>query len=183
MEMVWNIFFMFGGVAAMMLGMKIMGAALERVAGGGMKKLMFISLIFAILILSSCAKVEEAKAQGVANQLFEHIENGDYTSASALFCANEDDGKSFSEFLDEVEIETGLDFQSDIEILEYSEYHSAPDSYFGVVCADFKVKAIVDGVEIMMFVGVLENEESIECYTLVIYTENNDYQFLCDYIN
>ena len=63
-----------------------------------MKKLMFISLIFAILILSSCAKVEEAKAQGVANQLFEHIENGDYTSASALFCANEDDGKSFSEF-------------------------------------------------------------------------------------
>ena len=148
-----------------------------------MKKLMFISLILAILILSSCGKVEEAKAQEVANQLFEHIENGDYTSASALFCENEDDGKSFSEFLDEVEIETGLDFQSDIEILEYSEYHSAPDSYFGVVCADFKVKAIVDGVEIMMFVGVLENEESIECYTLVIYTENNDYQFLCDYIN
>ena len=38
--MVWNIFFMFGGVAAMMFGMKIMGAALERVAGGGMKKLL-----------------------------------------------------------------------------------------------------------------------------------------------
>ena len=31
---------MFGGVAAMMLGMKIMGAALEQVAGGGMKKLL-----------------------------------------------------------------------------------------------------------------------------------------------
>ena len=148
-----------------------------------MKKLMTIVLIFSLFMLSSCAKIEEAKVQEVVNQLFEHIENGDYTSASALFCANEDDGKSFSEFLDEVEIETGLDFQSDIEILEYSEYHSAPNSYFGVVCADFKVKAIVDGVEIMMFVGVLENEESIECYTLVIYTENNDYQFLCDYIN
>ena len=144
---------------------------------------MLIVLILAMFMLSSCSKIEETKAQTVANQLFEHIENGDYTSASALFCANEDDGKSFSEFLDEVEIETGLDFQSDIEILEYSEYHSAPDSYFGVVCADFKVKAIVDGVEIMMFVGVLENEESIECYTLVIYTENNDYQFLCDYTN
>ena len=148
-----------------------------------MKKLMTVVLILSLFMLSSCAKIEEAKAQEIVNQLFEHIENGDYTSASALFCANEDDGKSFSEFLDEVEIETGLDFQSDIEILEYSEYHSAPDSYFGVVCADFKVKAIVDGVEIMMFVGVLENEESIECYTLVIYTENNDYQFLCDYIN
>ena len=148
-----------------------------------MKKLMFMALILVLFTLSSCAKIEETKAQEVADQLFEYIEKGDYDSASALFCANEDDGKSFSEFLDEVEIETGLDFQSDIEILEYSEYHSAPDSYFGVVCADFKVKAIVDGVEIMMFVGVLENEESIECYTLVIYTENNDYQFLCDYIN
>ena len=148
-----------------------------------MKKLMFISLIFAILILSSCSKIEETDAKEVANQLFEHIENGDYSSASALFCANEDDGKSFSEFLDEVEIETGLDFQSDIEILEYSEYHSAPNSYFGVVCADFKVKAIVDGVEIMMFVGILENEDAIECCQLVIYAENNDYQFLCDYID
>lgn len=148
-----------------------------------MKKLMFISLIFAILILSSCAKIEEAKAQEVANQLFEYIENGDYSSASALFCANEDDGKSFSEFLDEVEIETGLDFQSNIEILEYSEYQSAPNSYFDVVCAHFKVKAIVDGVEIMMFVGILENEDAIECFQLVIYAENNNYQFLCDYID
>jgi len=40
MDMVWNIFFMFGGVAAMMLGMKVMGGALEQVAGGGMKKLL-----------------------------------------------------------------------------------------------------------------------------------------------
>ena len=38
--MVWNIFFMFGGVAAMMLGMKIMGSALEKVASGGMKKML-----------------------------------------------------------------------------------------------------------------------------------------------
>ena len=40
MSTVWNIFFMFGGVAAMMLGMKVMGSALEQVAGGGMKKLL-----------------------------------------------------------------------------------------------------------------------------------------------
>lgn len=40
MDMVWNIFFMFGGVAAMMLGMKVMGGALEQVAGKGMKKLL-----------------------------------------------------------------------------------------------------------------------------------------------
>ncbi len=38
--MIWNIFFMFGGVAAMMIGMKVMGSALEQVAGGGMKKLL-----------------------------------------------------------------------------------------------------------------------------------------------
>lgn len=40
MDMVWNIFFMLGGVAAMMLGMKAMGTALERFAGSGMKKLL-----------------------------------------------------------------------------------------------------------------------------------------------
>ncbi len=40
MDMVWNIFFMFGGVAAMMVGMKIMGSSLEQIAGGGMKKLL-----------------------------------------------------------------------------------------------------------------------------------------------
>ena len=38
--MIWNIFFMFGGVAAMMFGMKIMGGGLEHVAGGGMKKML-----------------------------------------------------------------------------------------------------------------------------------------------
>ena len=38
--MIWNVFFMFGGVAVMMFGMKIMGSALEQVAGGGMKKLL-----------------------------------------------------------------------------------------------------------------------------------------------
>ncbi|MBQ8197492.1 MAG: Na/Pi cotransporter family protein [Clostridia bacterium] len=38
--MVWNIFFMFGGVAAMMLGMKIMGSGLEKFAGGKMKTLL-----------------------------------------------------------------------------------------------------------------------------------------------
>lgn len=40
MQMVWNLFFMFGGVAAMMLGMKLMGSSLEKVAGGNMKKLL-----------------------------------------------------------------------------------------------------------------------------------------------
>ena len=40
MDMVWNLFFMFGGVAAMMLGMKVMGNALEQFAGTGMKKLL-----------------------------------------------------------------------------------------------------------------------------------------------
>ena len=40
MDMLWNVFFMFGGVAAMMIGMKVMGNALEQVAGGGMKKML-----------------------------------------------------------------------------------------------------------------------------------------------
>ncbi len=40
MSMVWNIFFMFGGVAAMMLGMSIMGSGLEKFAGGKMKAML-----------------------------------------------------------------------------------------------------------------------------------------------
>ena len=39
MDIVYSFFFMFGGVAAMMFGMKIMGGGLEKFAGGNMKKL------------------------------------------------------------------------------------------------------------------------------------------------
>ena len=35
-----NLFFMFGGVVAMMFGMKIMGGGLEKFAGGRMKSLL-----------------------------------------------------------------------------------------------------------------------------------------------
>lgn len=38
--MIWDLFFMFGGVAVMMFGMKLMGGGLEHVAGGGMKKML-----------------------------------------------------------------------------------------------------------------------------------------------
>lgn len=38
--MLWNIFFAFGGVAVMMMGMKVMGGGLEKFAGTGMKKLL-----------------------------------------------------------------------------------------------------------------------------------------------
>ncbi len=40
MEFVWNLFFMFGGVAVMMFGMKIMGESLEKFAGPKMKNLL-----------------------------------------------------------------------------------------------------------------------------------------------
>ena len=38
--MLWNIFFAFGGVAVMMMGMKVMGGGLEKFAGTGMKRLL-----------------------------------------------------------------------------------------------------------------------------------------------
>ena len=149
-----------------------------------MKKICFLlCLLFLLFSLSACARIDEADAKALVDELMEYIEQGDYDSAAALFCAKEADGKSFSEFLDEIEIETGLEFQSNIEIIEYSKYHSAPSSYWGVTCADFEMKAIVDGVEMMMYVGVLENEDAIECYQLVIYAENNHYQFLCDCVD
>ena len=39
-KLVWDLLFMFGGVAVMMIGMRIMGNALEMIAGGGMKKML-----------------------------------------------------------------------------------------------------------------------------------------------
>ncbi len=40
MDLVWNLFFMFGGVAVMMYGMKVMGDSLEKCAGSKMKTLL-----------------------------------------------------------------------------------------------------------------------------------------------
>lgn len=39
-KLIWNLFFMFGGVAVMMFGMKVMGDSLEKCAGGKMKTLL-----------------------------------------------------------------------------------------------------------------------------------------------
>ena len=39
MDIVWNLFFLLGGVAVMMVGMKMMGAGLEKFAGAKMKNL------------------------------------------------------------------------------------------------------------------------------------------------
>ena len=40
MDIVWNLFFLLGGVAVMMVGMKMMGAGLEKFAGAKMKNLL-----------------------------------------------------------------------------------------------------------------------------------------------
>ncbi len=39
-DLIWNLFLMFGGVAVMMFGMKIMGDSMEKFAGGKMKRLL-----------------------------------------------------------------------------------------------------------------------------------------------
>ena len=149
-----------------------------------MKKISSLLCILLILLsFSACSRIEETDAKEVANTLIEYIEQGDYDSATNLFCANEDDGKSFSDFLNEVETETGFDFQSNIKILGYSEYNSALNTYFGAVRADFNINVIIDGEEMMVQVGVLENEGALECYWFVICAPNSDYEFLCDYID
>ncbi len=40
MTLIWNLFFMFGGVAVMMMGMSLMGSGLEKFAGSKMKNLL-----------------------------------------------------------------------------------------------------------------------------------------------
>lgn len=147
------------------------------------RSLLNICAFLLVFSLCACSKIEEVDAKEVANQLFEYIEQGDYLSASALFCADEGDEKTLSEFLDETESEIGIDFQAGIQIEEYLDYHSAPDSYFGVTSGSFDIKAAIDGKEFVLYVGVLENEDAIECYQLIIYDEDKYYQFLCSHID
>ena len=99
-----------------------------------MKKLCFILCLLLILLsFSSCSKVEEADAKEVVENLIEHIEQGDYDSASAIFCDAEVEGKTFPELLDEIEESTGLDFQQGIEIVECTYYNSKYSGMYGTI--------------------------------------------------
>ena len=95
-----------------------------------------------LLTFSSCSKVEETDAKDVAETLIAYIEQGDYDSAANLFCDDEDEnGKTFPELLKEIEETSGLDFQSGIEIIEYTDFDSKYSGTYGTIpCAflDFK---------------------------------------------
>ena len=86
MDVVYNLFFMFGGVAAMMLGMKIMGSGLEKFAGSNMKKLL--------------GKVTTNRCAGVGVGAFESINQASniLVSTEKKYTANEKYAEIFENY-------------------------------------------------------------------------------------
>lgn len=141
-----------------------------------------LSVILVMLSFSACSKIEEHRAREIVEMLIGYMNVRDYDSAVGLFCSDNDEGKTFPAFLNETEKAAGLDFDAGITIDEYVSYESALNSYFGVACGDFEIKATIDDRAVVLKIGVLENEGQIECVSFGVYTEKSAYEFLCHYI-
>ena len=148
-----------------------------------MKKcfILLIVLLLLLLTFASCAKVEESKAKEVAEDLIEYIEQGDYASASDLFCEDKDEtGKTFPELLNEIEKATGLSFQSKVEIVEYTDFTSKYSGIYGTIpCAFLDFIATIDGQRVNIAVDMMEKEDKLECFFFNLEYNNELYQFVC----
>lgn len=147
-----------------------------------MQKFCFILCLLLILsTFPSCSKVEEADAKQVAEALMEYIEQGDYDSASKLFCDDKDqEGKTFSELLNEFEETTGLDFQSGIEIIEFTNYYSKYSGIYGTLpCAFLDIKANIGDEIVIIDINMMKKEEKIECFFFNLEYKNELYQYVC----
>ena len=135
-----------------------------------------------LLSFSACSKVEELDAENVAENLIEHIEQGDYDSAANLFCDNKDnEGKSFPELLNEFEETTGLDFQSGIEIVEYTNYESKYSGMYGTIpCAFLDIETIIDGKTVIIDIDMMKKENKIECFFFNLEYKDKLFQYVCD---
>lgn len=148
-----------------------------------MKKYAYmLCVLLIVLSLSGCSRVEEADAKNVAENLIDHIEQGDYDSAVNLFCDNKDkEGKSFPEFLNEFEETTGLDFQAGIEIVEFTYYESKYSGMYGTIpCAFLDVQATVDGQTVIMDIDMMKKEDRIECFFFNLKYKEELFQYVCD---
>ena len=146
-----------------------------------MKKIFVIVAIFMIFTLSACSKVEEAEGKEVAEILIEYIEQGDYDSAANMFCEDKDEeGKSFSDLLNEFEETTGLDFQSGIEIVECTDYLSKYSGKYGTIpCAFLDFQATIDGQRVIIDIDMIKKENKIECFFFNLEYKNQLFQYVC----
>ena len=150
-----------------------------------MKKIVLaMCLMTSAFLLSSCYSIPESDAKVLADQLVAYIEQGEYDSASAFFCSDNDNGKSFSEFLDETEEKTTLDLQSGMAIKQYVDYSAThSDSYFGKPCAELEMEGVVDGQPVGLEVGLVETAGECKCFSFIVEYNGESYQYLCHCID
>ena len=148
-----------------------------------MKKLLIIlCALLMLLSFSSCSEVERSDAEQVANNLIKYIEQGDYDSASDMFCEDADvDGITLSELLNQFESATGLDLQSGIEIVEFTAYESKYSGSYGTVpCGFIDFQTTIDGEAVNIDVDMLKEDDEIKCYFFNLEYKDELYQYFCD---
>ena len=147
-----------------------------------MKKICFaLCFLLMAFCLTSCGKVDEDDAKALADELLSYVEQGKYETASELFHRKYDGDKTFSRYLEEVEREFGLDFQSGIEISECQVDTNGPSSYYGLNCIDFDITAVISGKDVFIIIDILEDDEGLKvfgfCVSDGMTQESTYYQF------
>ena len=148
-----------------------------------MRKISYLlCVLFILLSLSACSKVEKVDGKEVAETLIEYIELGDYDSAANMFCDDKDiEGKTFPDLLNEFEKTTGLDFQSGIEIVECTNYISKYSGMYGTIpCAFLEFQVTIDEQTVIIDIDMMKTEDKIECFFFNLEYKNELYQYVCD---
>ena len=137
-----------------------------------MKKLITIfCLVALVLSLFSCARPEPLKEEDVKPFLEEYLKNLEEENYEAL--------KETSDFYEEylklgflrLEDETGLDFQSGIEIVEYKEFDGyIIESYYGIPLCSFLLQANIGGKSAELEIQIVCDEgeyKTVDIYVTI----------------
>ena len=141
-------------------------------------------MIFVFLIaltLSSCSKINKNDAINFTEDLIGYIEQGEYDFAAELFCNNIDnEGNTFSEFLDDAEKKMEIDFQSEITIVECIDYVSKYSGTYGTeLCAFLDYNITIDGESANLSINLIDNNDVLQCFFFSLEYNDEIYQYYC----
>ncbi len=124
-----------------------------------MKKILAVAFIFAFVVsLSSCNYIKEEDVKPFVEEYLALLEDGNYDEIKQKSDFYEDDIVAGFE---QLEIETNLDFQAGIEIVEYADFESRhSDSYYGAPICELTMKVEIGGVEALMELNVIDKDGS-----------------------
>ncbi|MBQ7827914.1 MAG: hypothetical protein IJ386_06570 [Clostridia bacterium] len=122
-----------------------------------MKKLLAtVCFIALICSLSSCSYIKEEDAKVFVHEYLALLEEENYEEIELMSDFYEDDIVSGFE---ELEKQTNLDFQSGIEIVEYTGFKSRhSDSYYGVPLCSLTMKVSIGGTAALMEIQVIDED-------------------------